>query len=97
MTREAIYLVCIPNYSTTHLSNQNVIYARQIPDIPVPKKDHVPFGKLNFAAYNYQFTYYKFSTPAVAVSKISPYNHSLIPNSVIEGPGQPPDMNFMPS
>jgi len=92
MTRNAIYLVCIPNYATTHLSGQNIIYARQVPDIPVPKKDHVPFGKINLIAYNYQAVHYKFSIPLIKVRKTVSCNHSFIPNPLIKGPGQPPDM-----
>ncbi len=92
MTRNAIYLVCIPNYATTHLSDQNIIYARQVPDIPVPKKDHVPFGKINIVAYNHQSVYYQFSTPLIKVRKTVSCYHSFIPNPLIKGPGQPPDM-----
>ena len=92
MTGNAIYLMCIPNYATTHLSDRNIIYARQVPDIPVPKKDHVPFGKINLAAYNHQAISYKFSTPLIKFSKTISCNHSFIPNPLIKGPGQPPDM-----
>ncbi len=91
MTRNAIYLVCIPNYATTHLSDRNIIYARQVPDIPVPKKEHVPFGKINLVAFNYQTIHYKFSTPLIKVRKTVSCYHSFIPNPLIKGPGQPPD------
>ena len=91
ITKNAIYLVCIPNYPTTHLSDQNIIDARQIPDIPVPKKEHVPFGKINLAAYNCQTIYYKFSVPIIETSKTITNHHSFILNSCISGPGQPPD------
>ncbi len=46
LTKDTIYLVCIPNYEKTRLFNQNIINARDIADIPVNKKDHVPFGKI---------------------------------------------------
>jgi len=91
MTRKAIYLMCVPNYQTTHLSDQNIIYAGQIKDIPVPKKDHVPFGKINKTVYNNQTTYYGFSTPAITVRKPININHSIILSCFITGPGQPPD------
>jgi hypothetical protein len=95
VTRHAIYLYCIPNYATTHLSNQNIIYARQVSDIPVPKKDHVPFGKINLIAYSYQAIQYKFSTPLFTLMKATFSDHSFIPEPFITGTGQPPDLNVI--
>ena len=92
MTRKAIYLVCVPNYATTRLSDQNIINARQIADIPVPKKEHVPFGKINLVAYNYQVVRYTFSIPVIGARKNINYEDIFIPNSPVSGPGQPPDM-----
>ena len=91
VTRNAIYLMCIPNYTTTHLYGQNIIYAPQIQDIPASKKDHVPFGKINLVAYSHQIIQYKFSIPILALSKAICNHHSIIPNSCITGSGQPPD------
>ncbi len=45
MTRTALYLMCVPNYETTQHLNDNVLNAKGIKDIPVPQKDHVPYGK----------------------------------------------------
>jgi hypothetical protein len=97
ITSDAIYLLCIPNYASTHLSERNIIDARQIPDIPVPKKDHVPFGKINLASYNYQTTLYKFSVPLETAGKIICDKQLIIPNSSITGPGQPPDSKYLRS
>lgn len=91
MTRNAIYLICIPNYATTHLFNQNIIDARQIPDIPVSKKDHVPAGKTNAITYNHQDIFYKFSTPAITGEKTLVLIKVFLPQACITGPGQPPD------
>ena len=87
--------MCIPNYTTTHLSCQNIIYVKQIPDIPVPKKEHVPFGKVNLIVCNYQIVNYKFSTPLTMVGKVIFVNTSHIPGSLIMGPGQPPDRKII--
>jgi hypothetical protein len=92
MTRTAIYLVCIPNYATTHLSDQNIINARQIPDMPVPKKNHLPVGKISLTTYNHQNTAYRFSTPIAPVSKTVILIKIFLPDACIAGPGQPPDM-----
>jgi hypothetical protein len=92
LTRDTIYLMCIPNYETTHLYDQNVIYAGQIKDIPVPKKDHVPFGKINLIAYSHHCESYKFATPVVTVRETVCNKYTITPSPFITGPGQPPDM-----
>jgi hypothetical protein len=92
MTRTAIYLVCIPNYATTHLSDQNIINARQIPDMPVPKKDHLPIGKINLTTYNHQNTAYRFSTPTAPASKTAILIKIFLPDACTTGPGRPPDL-----
>jgi hypothetical protein len=91
MTRDTMYLMCIPNYATTQLSSQNIIYVKQIPDIPVPKKEHVPFGKINLMVCNYQAENYKFLTPVITTTNNFTGNQFYIPASSISGPCQPPD------
>ena len=91
ITRHAIYLMCVPNYSTTHYLSKNVICAKQIADIPVPKKEHVPFGKMNLVMYNYQPVYFKFTNPIVLLSKKICTNHCGIMEAYITGPGEPPN------
>ncbi len=45
VTSTAIHLMCIPNYDTTRPVDKNVLNAKGVKDIPVPQKDHVPYGK----------------------------------------------------
>src|ERR1700678_4285344 len=45
ITRTTLYLICVPNYETTILTGQNIICAKKVKDIPVSKKEHVPYGK----------------------------------------------------
>jgi hypothetical protein len=45
VTRTAIHLMCIPNYDATQPVDNNVVNAKGVKDIPVPQKDHVPYGK----------------------------------------------------
>jgi hypothetical protein len=94
ITRTAIYLVCIPNYAATHLTDQNVICAKQIKDIPVPRKEHVQFGKITMMSYHYNAVSYMFSNPVTVFKKKPYYNFSIFLNCLIKGTGQPPD-NFM--
>ena len=91
MTRKAIYLLCIPNYETTRLNNHNIIYAKQIPDIPVPKKEHVPFGKINLTSYNFPSFSFGFSPHFTEACRIINHYQPEIPDSPIAGPSQPPD------
>jgi len=60
ITKEGIYLMCVPNYSTTRLSPNNVISDKQIKDIPVHPKSHVPFGKIK-ALDNFKFSFAQFA------------------------------------
>lgn len=72
MTRDTIYLMCIPNYKKTRLINQNIINARKIADIPYSKKDHVPFGKPGtLSDYNCQAVKYCFAAPVVSLNRYS--------------------------
>lgn len=91
VTRKALYLMCVPNYPTTHLTPLNIIDARQITDIPVPKKEHVPFGKINLPAYHYQNNNYGFSVPVTLLGRNLHHKLAQLPDAVISGPAQPPD------
>ncbi|MET3978590.1 hypothetical protein ABIB62_001159 [Mucilaginibacter sp. UYP25] len=92
VTSTGIYLMCVPNYETTTLSTQNIIDAKNINDIPIQKKDHVPFGKIILIAYSHKDVQYRFSTPLIVTfKKVTALSQSHISESVIQGPGQPPD------
>ena len=63
ITRSALYLMCIPNYNTTRLFGQNIINAKQSKSVPVPKKEHVPFGKASLLGnFNVAFMQFSFSS-----------------------------------
>ncbi|WCT11596.1 hypothetical protein [Mucilaginibacter jinjuensis] len=93
MTRHAMYLICVPNYSTTHLSNNNIIDARQAKQVPpVSKKEHVPAGKmLLIAAVNHQLQHYRVTLPTIVFQRAVHGNPPNVPTCMITGPGQPPD------
>jgi hypothetical protein len=42
MTKDAIFIMCVPNYQDTRLADGNLITAKNVTDVPIPKKDHVP-------------------------------------------------------
>ena len=60
LTRTAMYLMCVPNYSTTQLTKNNIVDARGAKSVPVPQKQHIPFGKTVLAA-NYSASFARFS------------------------------------
>jgi len=62
VTRHTLYLMCIPNYAATHLSDQNVISVKQIKRHPLSPKNHVPYGKmLVLNKFDYTFLHFEFT------------------------------------
>lgn len=76
VTHNAIYIMCVPNYSTTRLANANVIYARQVSDVPLNKK-----GNTN-AVKTFSFnTYYHLTASYTAVQSLVIVDQVLNPAS----------------
>lgn len=91
MTRDTVYLMCIPNYKKTRLITQNIINARKIADIPNGKKEHVPFGKLStLSDYNCQVTKYLFVTPVATLKTNTASISSGIIEHTLPSPAPPP-------
>jgi hypothetical protein len=92
MTRDTIYLVCIPNYKTTKLNSNNVIDARNIADVPVNKKEHLPASKThNHRLFRYYIPIYHFSTPQLTLNKTTDIDPAHLVNPAIARPGEPPE------
>lgn len=91
MTKDTLYLLCIPNYKKTRLINQNIINARRIADIPNAKKDHVPFGKQStLNDYNLDAVKYSFASPVKMITNaIGDVNAGLVECS-LPSPAPPP-------
>jgi len=94
MTKHAVYLMCVPNYETTIYSTTNVIVAKDIKDIPVPKKSHVPFLKLNLNEKEaFFFQQFAFSIPVIYI-KTSVFHPSVdLLSAPLRIPEQPPKSN----
>ncbi|HVW96180.1 MAG TPA: hypothetical protein VHA56_09450 [Mucilaginibacter sp.] len=91
MTRHAIYLMCVPNYKTTIYSTTNVIVAKNIKDIPVPKKDHVPFLKLNHnEKVSFCFGQFAFNIPVRYLRTITVQPPADLLSIPVRMPKQPP-------
>jgi hypothetical protein len=93
MTRDTIYLMCIPNTNKSRLVTANIIYARQVSDIPVNKKSHLPLIKksISESECNYTITLYKALIPAENSKAGCNYAYSDIVKTTIDVPGQPPE------
>jgi hypothetical protein len=91
ITRNAMYLMCIPNYKATSLTNDNVICAKGIKEIPVPKKDHVPYQKSNsLNKFRFEFVQFEFSVFSTDLPKISIQSTQNFSCNPLDIPEQPP-------
>jgi hypothetical protein len=93
MTRDTMYLLCIPNHEKTRLVNANIIYAKQVSDIPMSKKSHLPITKksISDSEYNYTLLQYNALVPAESTKARHNYAFSAIINTSIDVSGQPPE------
>ncbi|MFD0766669.1 hypothetical protein ACFQZI_17540 [Mucilaginibacter lutimaris] len=94
MTRDTMYVKCIPNYTKTKLVNDNVINAKDISDSPLAKKNHVPLAKKSGTDndFNYAVTLFNLAVPARALQV--PYMY-IAPKPLtvhLTALGQPPDV-----
>jgi len=94
ITRHTLYLMCVPNYVTTHLANQNIIGAKRVKDAPVHKKNHVPYGKtMVLNKFSFAFLQFKFTPPfkGTAITIVQPVQQLLHHSPDI--PEQPPRLS----
>jgi hypothetical protein len=91
ITRTALYLMCIPDYQTTRLTNQNIIDARQAKNVPVPKKDHVPYLKTTLAdKFSFAFTQFAFSAFSTTLLTLPVQRVQRVIFHPLSIPDQPP-------
>ncbi|OOQ56419.1 hypothetical protein BC343_18385 [Mucilaginibacter pedocola] len=93
VTRDTLYLMVIPNYEKTHLIKKNIIYAKQINDIPQGDKNQAAAKKasstLKYSApvIAYQFAQFEDIAPLI----VKPLQTGL-PTPTIAIGGQPPEI-----
>jgi hypothetical protein len=91
ITRNAIYLMCIPDYATTRLTDKNIIDAKRVKDIPVPKKEHVPYSKSSVRDnFSFAFLHFQFSSPVQDPAGIDVRSCPQIIHHSLDIPEQPP-------
>jgi hypothetical protein len=94
MTRDTMFLMCIPNYEKTRLMSENIIVAKNISDSPLAKKNHLPVVKKSGLDNNYNFPLTIFSL-AVNAQPVQHHGTDLvqiIPTTYLSTPAQPPEL-----
>ncbi|MFA6246236.1 MAG: hypothetical protein WC615_04800 [Mucilaginibacter sp.] len=93
MTRDTMYVKCIPNYTKTKLVNDNVITAKEISDTPLAKKNHLPIVKKTGLDndYNYTIALFDLTVPARSTRTQLVYVAPKVLNTYFSAPAQPPD------
>ncbi|MGF7041847.1 hypothetical protein [Mucilaginibacter lappiensis] len=93
MTRDTLFVQCIPNYETTKLLNENIICARQINDIPTSKKAHESSGKKIGVdtKYNHPIAVHTFFAASQATLKFSTFIYISIKQPLVAIVGRPPE------
>lgn len=93
MTRDTLFVMCVPNYKTTRLINANVIYAREVSEAPLnAKKQAMPLKSITMLKYVPQTATAAITVPALVI-KPAPARLNIKPViSHLDVPGQPPEM-----
>ena len=91
VTRTVLYLMCIPDYKTTRLANQNIIDAKQAKNVPVPRKDHTPLLKATFSAkFSFAFERFAFTSFSKTVRAVRNQPEPQLISHHLPIPDQPP-------
>jgi hypothetical protein len=95
MTRDTLFIMCVPNYKTTRLISANVIYAREVSEAPLnAKKQATPLKSISMLKY-VPLSAAATLTVSTLVIKPAPIHLNIKPVvSPIDVPGQPPEMLF---
>lgn len=94
MTRDTMFLMCIPNYEKTRLIGENIITAKNVSDSPLSKKNHLPVVKKSGMDNTYNFPVVLFNIAANTTVLQQPYTdlELSIPTTHLSVPGQPPEV-----
>jgi hypothetical protein len=94
MTKDTLYLMCIPNHDKARLVNAGVTYAKAVNDVlPLSKKGHdQSVKKANILSdYNLLSFKYHYSTYGITVNQNNQPANSALERPFIESPGKPPN------
>ncbi|NCD69678.1 hypothetical protein [Mucilaginibacter agri] len=93
MTRDTLFVMCVPNYRTTKLINANIIYAREVSEAPLnAKKQTLPLKNISIFKY-IPLTSEIATVPSILVIKPAPvYMNPSAVSPHLDVLGQPPEM-----
>lgn len=93
ITRDTLFLMCVPNYEKTRLLTANVIYAKNISDHPISKRPHAPLVKRTGSDNEYRLTQnnHHFDSPVAVIENTNTDIFQNVVDPFIGVPGQPPD------
>jgi hypothetical protein len=94
VTRDTLYVQCIPNYETTKLLSENVICAKKLNSTPLSKRMHESSEKKlgSDAKYNCPQILYSFIKPAEPVQPPGTFIYINMPDAFVSVGGQPPEI-----
>lgn len=97
MTRDTLYLLVIPNHDRSKLVNANIIYAKQVNDIPVNKKSHLPLIKKSISESEYNYTTIRFNAFAPVEDTKTGFDYAFfnIVKTALDVPVQPPEVSTL--
>ena len=95
MTRDTMYLICLPNNAKDKLVKANVIMAKNMNDVPLSKKGAVPSSKKAESGYDHVYQVIKCDyTPVAKLVKVyDNMQSSNLTDPYIESPGKPPNFS----
>lgn len=92
ITRDTLFVKCIPNYEKTRLINANVICAKNIADLPVSKRNNFPSQKKSgIDYYDHATLIFSFIKPVKAPKAYNIRQVSGINSALQDTPYMPPD------
>jgi hypothetical protein len=94
MTRDTMYLICLPNNVKTNLVKANIIMAKNLNDVPLSKKGaNNPLAKKADLGYDhvYQVPSCNYTPLAKLVKGFSNFRSYGLNDPYIESPGKPPN------
>ena len=96
MTRDTMYLICLPNNVKANLLKANVIMAKNMSDVPLSKKGPAtPSAKKINSGYDnvYQLVECKYAQLPELVRVVNNSYSSHLTSPYIESPGKPPNFS----
>lgn len=95
MTKDTLYLICLPNKVKANLEKANIIMAKNLNDVPLSKKgaNNTTTNKKAESIYDHVYQVAKCDyTPLVKIVKtIQDLRIAHLSNPYIESPGKPPN------